>query len=55
MEDQEVEASDEDSVERRKRKAIKEAKKAAGLSTKSDAPKRISKKEKARKAYLAER
>ena len=52
---QDGDASDEDSVERRKRKAIKEAKKAAGLPTKTDQPKRISKKEKARKAYIAER
>jgi len=55
MNQEELEASDEDSVERRKRKAIKEAKKAAGLSTKDEKPKRISKKEKAHQAYKAER
>ena len=55
MEEQEIEPSDEDSVERRKRKAIKEAKKAAGLTIPKDVIKRVTKKEKARKAYLAER
>ncbi len=55
MNQEEMEASDEDSVERRRRKAIKEAKKAAGITTKGDQPKRITKAEKARLAYKAER
>ena len=55
MNQEESDASDEDSLERRKRKAIKEAKKAAGLSTMGDNPKRITKAEKARLAYKAER
>ena len=56
MEGNEIDASDEDSMERRKRKAIKEAKKAAGLPTKAEnMPKRITKKEKAHRAFLAER
>ena len=56
MEEKDVDPSDEDSVERRKRKAIKEAKKAAGVPIpKTAIPKRITKKEKAHKAYLAER
>ena len=56
MEGNELDPSDEDSVERRKRKAIKEARKAAGLPTKAeDMPKRVTKKEKARRAFVAER
>lgn len=50
MEQQDLDASDEDSVERRKRKAIKEAKKAAGQPVKDEKPQRITKKEKARRA-----
>ena len=52
---QEIEASDEDSVERRKRKALKEANKKAGITQKEEVPRRVTKKEKARLAYRAER